>query len=282
MSTINSITVGGVISEVRPPRNPNGATGITVQTPITKNDGKPGDKFTKFEVFGNTTHYTVGSAVLINGTYRQSTLKDNDGNNIDFRSLVANRVQFTGSKEKPVVFPILEAEISGNISSEVSLYTNGVAKYSVALNSYKKAEQPNQQPTVTTYFVSVTDFTGSSNGFQKGQPVYLKGMFNHGNFTKQSGEKVYTLDFIVSTAIASIPAFAPQTKQTNSQQNMQGQSQAAPQQNMQVKPQAAPQQNMSIPADFGQPQNTPQDVPQDSAMNGFMSADLDSFFDAWN
>ncbi len=271
MSTINSITVGGVVSEVRPSQNPNGPTRLTVQTPFVKNDGSQSYRFTTFELFGNASAYSVGAAVLINGSYRQSSGKDQNGNARDFRSLIANRIQFTGSRENPVIFPIAEAEISGNISSDVKLISNGGAKYSVALNSYKKPEQPNGQPTVVTSFVSVTDFTGNSNGLTKGQPVYLKGMFNHNSFTNDNGEKIYTIEFIVTSVVTTIPAFEPQARQQAPQQNTQGQSQMAPQQTMQSQPQSAPQQTM-------------QSQPQASLPDGFMNVneDLDSFFASWN
>ncbi|MBO6310932.1 MAG: single-stranded DNA-binding protein [Oribacterium sp.] len=213
MASRNHVVVGGVVSDVREAQVQGRSSKITIQTPVLKQDGTPGSRFTTFDFFGNAATYPVGSCVLVSGVYNQSTGADQNGEKRDFRSLVANRIQFTGSKQAPVVFPVLEAEVAGNIASDLrTVGQNGGVGYSVAINSYKKPANPGEQGTETTAFVNVVDFTGASNAFVKGQPVYLKGTFSQGSYTNQQGVKVYTLDFTVTRVVNAVPAFQPSVK----------------------------------------------------------------------
>ena len=238
MASRNHVTVGGVVSDVREAQVQGRSSKITVQTPVLKQDGTPGSRFTTFDFFGNAGTYPVGSCVLVSGTYKQSTSADQNGEKRDFRSLVANRIQFTGSKQAPVVFPVLEAEIAGNIASDIrQVGQNGGVGYSVAINNYKKPANPGEQGTETTAFVNVVDFTGASNAFVKGQPVYLKGTFSQGSYTNQQGVKIYTLDFTVARVVNAVPAFQPTVKAAAPQAPAAPATPATPQ-----VPQGLPQQ----------------------------------------
>ncbi len=215
MANINNFTVGGVVSGMRVAQKEGQSHKMTIQTPVAKQDGTQGFRFTTVDFFGNADTFPVGASVLATGNYSQNTVAGQDGQNHDFRSLVANRVQFTGTKNQPVVIPILEAEIAGNVATDLRMIgQSGGVSYSVAINSYKKPTNPGEQAIETTSFVNVVDFTGQSVNLAKGMQVFLKGSFSQGSFTRQDGSKGYNLDFNVTQVIPTMAPFQPAVKQT--------------------------------------------------------------------
>ena len=276
MSKNNSVT-GGTVVAIQAPQTQGAPSRIKLQIPVTKQDGTPANTFLNYDTFNNVAAYKEGSAVLVEGYYRQQMVTDQNGNKRNFQSLVATSIQFTGTKENPVVYPVNEAVIMGNIASDIRrVGQNGGVGYSVALNSWKKPAQQGGQPEAITYYADVVDFTGASNGFVKGQPVYLKGYYRQGSYTNQQGAKVYTTNFIVGKVV--FPIAASEVKvQTAAPAQAPAPVQPAPA----PAPQPAPVQQ-SIPADFGQPAPAPAPQPDADAAAGFMDLDgLGIDFSTW-
>lgn len=221
MANINQVVVSGIIAnEFRVNANNTVANGC-IKTVLDVN-GKPSTSFVPFTTFNmnSVELFPEGTPAMLRGHLVTQRYQREDGTSVSRLALIADGLNFTGSKDAPKVLNVNHVTIEGNLTADPDIRTtkNGdeIVTYTVAVTRYygSKAQGTNKEETA---FVRVIDYSAEAQSLTKGQTVFVTGRMVSGSYEKD-GVKHYTFDLVQDKMVAAVAegntAPAPTTKKT--------------------------------------------------------------------
>lgn len=257
MSNINQVVVSGVIAnEFRV--NPNNTVANGCIKAVLDVNGKPSTSYVPFTTFNMNAVdlFPEGTPAMLRGHLVTQKYQREDGTSVSRLALIADGLNFTGSKDAPKVLNVNHVTIEGNLTADPDIRDtkNGdeIVTYTVAVTRYygSKAQGTNKEETA---FVRVIDYSGAeSKHLTKGQTVFVTGRMVSGSYEKD-GVKHYTFDLVQDYMAAAVAengtAPAPTTKKA-------------------TPTKAAPKKATPKKAESQAPAEEPMEVPQAEGDNG--------------